>query len=307
MDALKGSIIYEPSKYQLLERGWSNDNKLEVSIVAEDLNQIKSQFEAIQEIFNQYYSQSDLADGIRSETQELLTIDGIESIYVSFVRIPIHVFVSNNSLDIDIVANKRVYNELLSNYKDDIIQQIVGEQVLKNHFKRKYLRDNYLCERFGEVENFFQMIKNEHFAKGRKKKEIKKINSLILSSRQLLDGEVEHILVFLATDSSMVCLEVDNLDDWAYDTQFVGKLSRYVGKAKLEISYSRCRDEGKALRKLQQGHVVERCKRSEINKYVCWKFDDKYEVYGVPIERTVLNADTTCVIINYFLHDLKNM
>ena len=105
----------------------------------------------------------------------------------------------------------------------------------------------------------------------------------------------------------MVCLEVDNLDDWAYDTQFVGKLSRYVGKAKLEISYSRCRDEGKALRKLQQGHVVERCKRSEINKYVCWKFDDKYEVYGVPIERTVLNADTTCVIINYFLHDLKNM
>ena len=83
MDALKGSIIYEPSKYQLLERGWSNDNKLEVSIVAEDLNQIKSQFEAIQEIFNQDYSQSDLADGIRSETQELLTIDGIESIYVS--------------------------------------------------------------------------------------------------------------------------------------------------------------------------------------------------------------------------------
>lgn len=107
MDALKGSIIYDSSKYPLLERVWVNDNKLETSIVAEDLTQIKKQFAIIREIFNQDYSQTDLADGIRSEMQELLTIDGIESVYVYFVKIPLHVFVSNNSLDIDIVAALR--------------------------------------------------------------------------------------------------------------------------------------------------------------------------------------------------------
>lgn len=309
MDALKGSIIFEPSKYQLIERVWSNDNKLEVSIVAEDLKQIKSQFEIIREIFNQDYSQLDLAEGIRSETQELLTIDGIESVYVSFVRIPIHVFVSNNSLDIDIVAAKKVDNELLANYKDDIIQQIAGKQVLKNHFAHKYLKDKYLCDRFGfgDVENLFQMIKNEHFSKGRKEGENKKINSLILSSRKLMDGEVDYILEYLATDSSKVCIEVDNLDDWAYDTQFVGKMSRYAGKAKLDIFYSNSRDDKKALLKLQKGHTVKLHEKTDIDKYVCWKYDDKYEVYGVPIERQVLNVDTTCVTIKYFLHNFQTI
>ena len=307
MDALKGSIIYDSSKYPLLERVWVNDNKLETSIVAEDLTQIKKQFAIIREIFNQDYSQTDLADGIRSEMQELLTIDGIESVYVYFVKIPLHVFVSNNSLDIDIVAALRVYNELLSNYKDDIIQQIVGKKVLKNHFKKKYLRHSYPCEKFGEVDNFFGMIKNEHFAKGGKKRENKKINSLIISSRKLMNGEVECILEFLASDSSVVSFEVDNLDDWAYDTQFIGKLSTFVGKAKLEILYSRCKDKRKALQKLQRGHAVERCEEADINKFVCWKFDDNYEIYGIPTERKVLNDDTICVTIDYFLRDLKNI
>lgn len=308
MDALRGLIISEPSKYKFLDRVKSNDNKLGVSIVAEDLNQIKNQFEDIREIFNQEYSQSDLAEGIRSEMQELLTIDGIESIYVIFVKIPIHVFVSNNSLDIDIVATKKVDNEILSICKDDIVQQIEGKQILTNHFKRRHLRDKYLCDRFEDVEDYFQMIKNEHFSKSKKSKKgigIPKIYSLILSSRKLANGEIECILEFLASNSSMVCLEVDNLDDWAYDMQFVGKLSKRVGKAKLEILYSNCGDEKKAFGKLQQGHAIEQHEMTGTSNYICWKYDDKYEVYGVPVERHVLNKDTTCVSIDYFLHNLK--
>ena len=41
MDALKGSIIYDSSKYPLLERVWVNDNKLETSIVCRRLDSNK--------------------------------------------------------------------------------------------------------------------------------------------------------------------------------------------------------------------------------------------------------------------------
>lgn len=109
------------TRYQVVEKGIIDDNKLEPLVQAEDMKVIVSRFEDIQEIFQDEYSAIRIADGIRTETQELLTIDGIESVYVVFIKIPLQVFVSTNGWDIDIVAAKKKYNELLLEYKDEII------------------------------------------------------------------------------------------------------------------------------------------------------------------------------------------
>ena len=50
----------------------------------------------------------------------------------------------------------------------------------------------------------------------------------ILSSRRLLDGEVKVLLDYLAENAQQVEMSVDNIDDWAYDKNFVGKLSHYT-------------------------------------------------------------------------------
>ena len=112
------------SRYQVVEKGIIDDNKLEPLVQAEDMKVIVSRFEDIQEIFQDEYSATRIADGIRTETQELLTIDGIESVYVVFIKIPLQVFVSTNGWDIDIVAAKKKYNELLLEYKDEILSLI---------------------------------------------------------------------------------------------------------------------------------------------------------------------------------------
>ncbi len=39
---------------------------------------------------------------------------------------------------------------------------------------------------------------------------------------------------YLAENAQQVEMSVDNIDDWAYDKNFVGKLSHYVGKATLK-------------------------------------------------------------------------
>ena len=69
-----------------MEKILVDDNKLEPLIQAEDMKVIVSKFEDIQEIFQDEYSEARIADGIRTESQELLTIDGIESVYVVFIR-----------------------------------------------------------------------------------------------------------------------------------------------------------------------------------------------------------------------------
>ena len=40
-------------------------------------------------------------------------------------------------------------------------------------------------------------------------------------------------------------MSVYNIDDWAYDKNFVGKLSHYVGKATLKIKYQSSNNIGK--------------------------------------------------------------
>lgn len=93
-------MIMNITRYQVVEKGIIDDNKLEPLVQAEDMKVIVSRFEDIQEIFQDEYSATRIADGIRTETQELLTIDGIESVYVVFIKIPLQVFVSTNGWDI---------------------------------------------------------------------------------------------------------------------------------------------------------------------------------------------------------------
>ena len=92
MDSFKGKILENITRYQVVEKGIIDDNKLEPLVQAEDMKVIVSRFEDIQEIFQDEYSATRIADGIRTETQELLTIDGIESVYVVFIKIPLQDF-----------------------------------------------------------------------------------------------------------------------------------------------------------------------------------------------------------------------
>ena len=70
--------------------------------------------------------------------------DRIDSTFVKYIKIPIHIYVSSNGLDIDIVQASNKYKELLELYKDYIIEQINNKKVLKNHFKyRRINQDVY--------------------------------------------------------------------------------------------------------------------------------------------------------------------
>ena len=171
------------------------------------------------------------------------------------------VFVSTNGWDIDIVAAKKKYNELLLEYKDEIIRQINNKKVLRAHWKKKTIQESYNGECLKEVERLVETIKAADFKKKKKQKEIDELQMKILSSRRLLDGEVKVLLDYLAENAQQVEMSVDNIDDWAYDKNFVGKLSHYVGKATLKIKYQSSNNIGKAIERIKQGHDVAEYKK----------------------------------------------
>lgn len=61
-------------------------------------------------------------------------------------------------------------------------------------------------------------------------------------------------------NARQVELSVDNVDDWAYDKNFVEKLSYYIGKAILKIKYQGSNNIGKAIEMIKRGHNVARIK-----------------------------------------------
>ena len=183
------------------------------------------------------------------------------------------VFVSTNGWDIDIVAAKKKYNELLLEYKDEIIRQINNKKVLRAHWKKKTIQESYNGECLKEVERLVETIKAADFKKKKKQKEIDELQMKILSSRRLLDGEVKVLLDYLAENAQQVEMSVDNIDDWAYDKNFVGKLSHYVGKATLKIKYQSSKNIGKAIERIKQGHDVAEYKKHEHGYFICWKFE----------------------------------
>lgn len=65
-----------------------------------------------------------------------------------------------------------------------------------------------------------------------------------------MDGEYRDILKYIVSQSSDVDLYVDNLDDWAFDSQFTAALTENMGKSNLSIYYAQSNNIKAAKNKL---------------------------------------------------------
>lgn len=119
--------------------------------------------------------------------------------------------------------------------------------------------------------------------------------------RKLMDGEYRDILKYIVSQSSDVDLYVDNLDDWAFDSQFTAALTENMGKSNLSIYYAQSNNI-KAAKKQIEWNFKGGCKYVEKDKkcFFCWK-TESYLLYGVPKLRNVIDDNTTCLCMSYYL------
>lgn len=96
-------IIFDASNYQLLDKVIADDNKLKPIIPIGEVKCFIEKFKEISEIFDEE-NKIVFSEGVHPIKEELLKIDKVDNTFVKFVKIPIHVYVSSNGLDIDVLA-----------------------------------------------------------------------------------------------------------------------------------------------------------------------------------------------------------
>lgn len=300
LDGVLGHII-DAADYQLQSEVRNNDGKLKPQIPIGEVAYYVERFEEVSQIFMQE-NKLFIMEGVQPIQEELLKIDKVENTYVKFIKLPIHVYVSSNGVDIDIVAVKHRTKELLEIYKDYIIEQLNNKKVLKGHFKTKTISEQgYKGELYQESEGLFAELKKIHFNKDKKNIDYSAIEKNVLCDRKLLEGEYREILRYLANMNEHIELYVDNLDDWAYDFYFTGALQDSLGKGKLSIYFGQSRNEKKSIEQIERSFSnIEQYGKKESEYYICWKLGD-YLLYGVPVARNVIDENTKYLKTSYYL------
>lgn len=135
-------------------------------------------------------------------------------------------------------------------YKDYIIEQINNKKVLKNHFKyRRINQQGYEGEILEEKSGLYDELKR-YILQKQKGIDYTLITDEVFNDRKLMDGEYRDILKYIVSQSSDVDLYVDNLDDWAFDSQFTAALTENMGKSNLSIYYAQSNNIKAAKNKL---------------------------------------------------------
>ena len=300
LDGVLGNII-DATDYQLLNEVRNHDGKLKPQIPIGNVTYYIEKFEEVSQIFVQE-NKMFFMEGVQPIQEELLKIDEVENTYVKFIKLPIHVYVSSNGVDIDIVAVRYRMKELLETYKDYIIEQLNNKKVLKGHFRPKTISERgYVGELFREKEGLVAELKKIHFNKNKKDIDYSIIEKNVLCNRKLLDGEYREILRYLAKMNEHITLHVDNLDDWAYDLYFTGALQDCLGKGKLSICFRQSRNEKKSIEQIERSFSnIEQYEKRESECYICWEIGE-YLLYGVPALRNVIDENTKYLKTSFYL------
>lgn len=303
IDGILGEI-FDASNYQLLDKVIADDNKLKPIIPIGEVKCFIEKFKEISEIFDEE-NKIVFSEGVHPIKEELLKIDKVDNTFVKFVKIPIHVYVSSNGLDIDVLAARTKMVELVSTYKDIILEQINQKRILKNHFKYRNVSSSYSGNKYPEKVELLHELKSMHYKRNKKVADYNLIEEHILCTRKLFNGEYRELLKYLVQSEEKVELYVDNLENWAYDSQFAGSLMSILDKKKISIFYGETQNEQKALKQLKWSYgYIEQCKQDNCGCYICWKFN-QYVLYGIPRLRKVINDNTTCIVVDYYLEKLN--
>ena len=306
IDALLGQI-FDAENYQIIDNlsVYWNDNKLKTALPIGDIKNYINHFDKISEIFNTE-NKLILSDGMQPIKEELLTIDKVENIFVKFVKIPIHVYVSSNGMEIDILSAHIKTLEIFNVYKEVILEQINQKKILKNHFKYKELKEKYVGNVHPEKQTLYDELKSFYYKKTKIKNDYTKIEKCIFESRKLLDGEYKILLKYLVSYNDNIIIHIDNLENWAYDFSFGNLLQEILEKKEVVILYNECKDKNKTITKFKNNYPYIKSVEKEDNcYYICWEIG-KYKLFAIPQKRNIINKDTVCITLEFYLENLNN-
>ena len=279
LDPINKKIITDYDNYQFIDKVvYNNDKKLEADITVNNIEIFKENIESVNKVFLDEMNLFN--DKTKSEPDELLSIDGIENVFVKFIRIPINIYVSADGYDIDVLAISKKYDTLFKMFKDEIIEQIRRKKLLKKLFVKYKPRREFTALNLQENEIFL--------------------------NRKLMDEEFEYLLKYLSAHSQNIKIVVHNLNDWIKNDLYIEVKTILNGKT-YEIGYDECNDWKNAISAIKRD--LPNCTKDQIKKvnkdfYFFLNFDDKYNIIAVPKDILIIDNKTHIHKIEFYFRIL---
>lgn len=302
LDPINKNVLVDYDNYQLLDKALDYDKKLDSDFELNNVDVFKENIDSINAIFLD--EMNIYNDKTKSNPDELLSIDSIENVYPKFIRIPIYIYVSTNGYDIDILSANKKNEQLLLQFKDEIIDQIRKKKILKNTFIKYSLRNTYSPPSSKESLELWELLTKYKRSLDNREKLKEILVPLILSNRKLFDEEFYNLLSYFVKEGTEVELNISHLDDWTKN-ELSTKVLSIIGSKKIKrISYTDCYNFRKSLSLLRRSlpeFTQDKLIKRNTNCYFSIIIDGKYVIKGIPNDIRIIDSQTHVNKVDYYL------
>ncbi len=312
IDSITGEIMDNAEQYKLLDVVNYDDLKLKPAYIVDDVEYFCKRFNDINIIFQKEMS---IYQDIRKEnlnrkmgkeveiTDELISIDSIDKLYVKFYKVPICIYISNTGNDIDIIPKNKSTLGFREEHKTILIEQIRNQKIMRKIFNKYSLNSVYNPIGLLEDVNIEKRLRDYYLKKNKEDEDLRVIEDLIFNSRKLADGEIDDMLYYLIKNSNNIKIYIDKLEDFAWNTNFITILTSISIKTNYYLYYNRFNDERKAINQIKKTvkSLNKNYFKEEHSYYIKYVFDDITEIVAVPYNINVFESDIKVKKIDYFL------
>lgn len=312
IDSITGEIMDNVEQYKLLDVVNYDDLKLKPAYIINDVEYFCKRFNDINIIFRKEMS---IYQDIRKEnlnrsmgkeveiTDELISIDSIDKLYVKFYKVPICIYISNTGNDIDIIPKNKSSLGFREEHKTILIEQIRNQKIMRKIFNKYSLNTVYSQISLIENVNIEKRLRDYYLKKNKEDEDLRVIEDLIFNSRKLADGEIDDMLYYLIKNSNNIKIYIDKLEDFAWNTNFITILTSISIKTNYYLYYNRFNDERKAINQIKKTvkSLNKNYFKEEHSYYIKYIFDDITEIVAVPYNINVFESDIKVKKLDYFL------
>lgn len=301
VNAVTKEIIKD--KINLLDRCADDDHKMSHTFEGINIDFYRSKIGELREIFdkeNEIYSidSNQIPD-------ELISVDAVEDINVSFLKIPLLIYVSENGTDLDLISSDKRSSNLLDGIKSEILDQIRKHKLLKKVFTKYSVKERAVpLENFAYTNELKTLINKYVVDKNNQSSYYDLIQNRVFSNRVLIERELEKLFELCLRSSQNVTFFIDNLDYWSKNSKFIHFLTLIPDKIGFTIYYNNVSNKNLAEKRLKRS--IPNLSKDNIKEYSHddWfriTFENKLQIIGCAKNYKALNSDTWIIKSTYYL------
>jgi predicted transcriptional regulator len=290
------TISLEASKF-IQDRYTTSDHMIDMRKKIDKVEYYTSLMNEIRDIFSQTNLSQELSD---KNIEEILSIEEVDIRQIHYMRIPVHIYVSEALKEYDIIPKETVHRSVLKCIKSLIFSLVKQDRILKDVFIKDVMCD-YQIQNISFIsprdfsDALTELLSN-------KEDNILAIEKLVLSNRRLLQYEFTPLYNLLLSRSKRIVIYAKDSAHLERNSQFLSIIDAIPTFISLSIV---CESNNT----VNFSEVIKKhCPNAEIltsthHEWISIIFDEHFQLTLIPKTVYVEDVGKQIVTIDYYFTD----